>query len=171
MLGTTHNQNIANPKRLVPRTEGPPVAETLRIVVEKVCSIMRADGAVIALRDRNGICCVASTGDAPPVGSRIQPDSDFTRECVETGAVMLCKDALADSRIRFSIAQVLHLRSVVAVPIQTQGSVLGLLEVFSLRPFAFDTAQADTLQAVANLLVRVVLASVQNGLLSPDISM
>jgi GAF domain-containing protein len=84
---------------------------------------------------------------------------------------MLCKDALADSRIRFSIAQHLHLRSVVAVPIRAQGSVLGLLEVFSFRPFAFDTVHADTLQAVANLLVRVVLASVRNGLPPANLSM
>src|SRR5215467_778281 len=54
--------------------------DTLPMMVEKVRLLAGADGAAIALREAGDVLCVASTGDAPPVGSRLQPDSAFTRE-------------------------------------------------------------------------------------------
>src|SRR5206468_2345896 len=93
--------------------------------------------------------------NAPDVGSRLQPDSGLTRECFETGQVVLCEDAENDSRVRPSIARSLHLRSVVAVPIQAQGSVVGVMEVFSSRPSAFATTEVAALQRIADLLAPI----------------
>jgi hypothetical protein len=61
-------------------------------VVDRVYSLTRADGAAIAVRDQSGVVCRASVGNAPEVGSRLQPDSALTRECFETGAVVVCED-------------------------------------------------------------------------------
>ena len=128
-------------------------ADTVMTLVEKVRSLTSADGAAIALREAEDVRCVASTGDAPPVGSRLQPDSAFTRECIETGRIMHCDDAEKDSRIRPSIARALHLRSVLAVPIREQGSILGLVQVFSYRSSAFNSTHVSALQHMAELLV------------------
>lgn len=130
---------------------------TLDTAVKEICSLTKADGAAIAARDSHGLRCLASTGNAPPVDSRLQTESRFTRECLETGRVIRCADAEMDSRIDPSVAQVLHLRSALAVPICKEESVLGLIEVFSGQPFAFDAADVDRLEHIAHSL-GIVLA-------------
>jgi hypothetical protein len=57
--------------------------------VGRIRSAMSAGGVVVAARDSGGIQCVASAGEAPPVSSRLHPDSTFTRECIESGEVVL----------------------------------------------------------------------------------
>jgi hypothetical protein len=125
---------------------------------EQICSAMSASGAVVAVRDPEGIRCVASTGDAPAVGSRLRSDSTFTRECIETGEVVLCDDTENDSRIQPSVAQSLHLRSAVAVPIQAQGSVVGVIEVFSSRPSAIYPTGVAALQRIANSFAPIIVS-------------
>jgi hypothetical protein len=124
---------------------------------------MSASGALVAVRDPEGIRCLASTGDAPAVGSRLQPDSTFTRECIETGEVVLCDDTEKDSRIQPSVAQSLHLRSAVAVPIQAQGSVVGVIEVFSSRPSAIYGTDVAVLKQFANLFAPFIVPGVVPG--------
>jgi hypothetical protein len=135
-----------------------PSAASLMKTFEQICSAMSASGAVVAVRDPEGIRCLASTGDAPAVGSRLQPDSTFTRECIETGEVVLCDDTENDSRIQPSVAKSLHLRSAVAVPIQAQGSVIGVIEVFSSRPSAIYPAGIAALQRIANLFAPIIVS-------------
>jgi transcriptional regulator with GAF, ATPase, and Fis domain len=128
------------------------ISAVLVRTVQRMCSAMSASGALIAIRDQEGVCCVASTGDAPVVGSRLQPDSAFTRECFETGEVVICEDAESDSRIQPSVAKALHLRSAVAVPVQARGSVIGVMEVFSPRPSSISPADVAALKKLADLL-------------------
>src|SRR5437870_13907342 len=66
----------------------------------------------------------------PVLGSRLHPESSLTRECFERGQVMICEDTEEDSRVRLA-AKSLRLRSAVVVPVQAQGSVLGVVEVLS----------------------------------------
>jgi hypothetical protein len=132
------------------------ISALLATTVEQIRSAMSASGAVIAVRDPEGACCLASTGEAPPVSSRLQPDSAFTRECLETGEVVLCEDTENDSRILPSVAKSLHFRSAVAVPIQMQGCVIGVIEVFSSRPSEISPADVDVLEECANLVAPVI---------------
>jgi WD40 repeat protein len=132
------------------------ISALLAAAVDQIRSAMSASGAVIAVRDSEGACCLASTGEAPSVGSRLQPDSVFTRECFETGEVVLCEDAENDSRILLSVAQSLRLRSAVAVPISMEGSVVGVLEVFSSRPSDISPPDVHVLQECANLVAPII---------------
>ncbi len=128
----------------------------LTTVVEQVSSLTGADGVALALRDLEGVLCRASTGHAPAVGSRLQPDSGFTRECLETGQAVLCNDAENDARVQPSVAKILHLRSALAVPIRVEGSVLGVVEAFSSRPSAFNLSHVNEVQRIACLLAPVL---------------
>jgi len=128
----------------------------LTTVVERVSLLTGADGVAVAFCDTEGVFCRASTGHAPAVGSRLQPDSGFTRECLETGQPVLCEDAEKDARVQLSIARGMHLRSALAVPIQVEGSVLGVVEVFSARPSAFNITHINELQRIADLLSPVL---------------
>ncbi len=131
-----------------------PLSIVLKGVIDRVRSLTDADGAAIALRDAWGVVCRASAGEAPDVGSRLQPESSLTRECFESGQLIICEDAEEDSRVSLT-AKSLGLRSSVVVPVQAQGSVLGVVEVLSSRPSAFSTAHIATLQHVARLLVPI----------------
>jgi hypothetical protein len=124
--------------------------------VAQICEAMSASGAVVAVCDPQGVRCLTSTGDAPAVGSRLQPDSEFTRQCLETGTVVLCQDAENDPRIRPSVAQSLRLGSAVAVPIHAQGSVVGVIEVFSYKPSAIYATDVDVLKQLAGLFAPII---------------
>jgi WD40 repeat protein len=156
-----------NPKQEISQAENGITREPatrLVQVVERACSLAGAQGAAIAVREPQGVVCLASTGSAPAVGSRLQPNSAFTQECLETGQVVLCEDAESDSRIHPFIARSLDLRSAVAVPIRAHGSILGVIEVFSSRPCAFDSTHIDALQGIAkSLSFAPVAASAPGG--------
>ncbi len=131
-----------------------PLSIVLKGVIDRVRSLTDADGAAIALRDAWGVVCRASAGEAPDVGSRLHPESSLTRECFESGQVMICEDTEEDSRVRLAVKS-LRLRSAVVVPVQAQGSVLGVVEVLSSRASAFNTAHIAALQHIARLLVPI----------------
>lgn len=134
------------------QTNLPDMTSALNTIVKEIWSLTSADGAAIAVRDQQGLRCLASIGNAPPVDSRPQTESRFTRECFESGRVIRCEDAETDLRVDPSVARALHLRSALAVPIARQGSVVGIIEVFSGLPFAFDTANVDELERIARSL-------------------
>jgi WD40 repeat protein len=134
---------------------GRPLPVVLKVVVERVRELTEADGVAIAFRDAWGIVCRASVGEAPPVGSRLQSDSSLTRQCFESGQVVVCEDTDEDSRIGL-VARSWRLRSAVIVPVKARGSVLGVLEVLSSRASAFSRAHIAALQQTASLLLPVL---------------
>jgi WD40 repeat protein len=140
----------------ITRSRDWPIDSLLDQVVSGVSSITHADGAAIAVCDQWGVICRASVGEAPEVGSRLQPDSALTRECFETGQVVVCEDTESDFRVLRSPANNLRLRSAVVVPLQNQGSVLGVLEILSSRPSAFSTTHIIGLQRIAQLLTSIL---------------
>ena len=94
----------------------------------------------------------------------MQPDSALTRECFETGAVVVCDDTDNDDRVRRVTANILRLRSAVVVPIQFPAQteaveVLGLIEILSSRPYAFDTTHVVGLKSIAEMLAPVLAAA------------
>src|SRR6185369_17938504 len=140
----------------IARSRDWPIDSLLNQVVSGVSSITRAHGAAIAVCDQWGVICRASVGEAPEVGSRLRPDSALTRECFETGQVVVCEDTERDYRVRRSTADNLRLRSAVVVPLQNGGAVLGVIEILSSRPSAFSTTHIVGLQRIAHLLVSIL---------------
>jgi WD40 repeat protein len=155
MPTTNLNRTISEAESNITGVGDQQISVVLTRVVEQVFRLTRAQGAAIALRDPEGVLCQASIGLAPAVGSRLPPDSGFTRECFETGRVVLCEDAENDPRIRPLIARSLRLRSALAVPILAQDSVLGVMLMFSSRPFAFDATHVTAVQRIAQSLVSI----------------
>jgi WD40 repeat protein len=140
----------------IARSRDWPIHTLLDQVVSGISSITHADGAAIAVCDQWGVICRASVGEAPEVGSRLRPDSALTRECFETGQVVVCEDTETDYRVRHSTSNSLSLRSAVVVPLRDQGSVLGVIEILSSRPSAFSTTHIVGLQRIAQLLAGVL---------------
>ena len=149
-------RKIVEPENEITDKADEPISAVLNRIVEQVFWLTRANGAAIALRDAQGLSCRASLGLAPPVDTRLLSDSGFTRECFETGQVVLCENADNDPRIRPPIARTLQLRSALAVPILAPGSVRGVILVFSSSPFAFHTADVAALQRIAHSLSSIL---------------
>jgi hypothetical protein len=129
---------------------------TLQSIAERALSMTRATGAAIALSEGNDneMICVASAGDdAPPVGSRLQAGSGFSGECVRTGRSLRCDDSETDDRVDRQGCKSLGIRSLVAVPIRQGSKVVGLLEVFSPQPYAFNADDIGALQQLTGSIL------------------
>ncbi len=128
----------------------------LQIIAERALTATRATGAAIALSTGEEMICEASAGsDAPPVGSRLQASSGFSGECVRTGRSLRCDDSETDDRVDRAGCRTLGVRSIVAVPIRRGNRVVGLIEVFSSRPYAFTPEDISVLQQLSSTVLSV----------------
>jgi putative methionine-R-sulfoxide reductase with GAF domain len=128
----------------------------LRLVVERAQTFTKASGAAIALRQNDEMVCRASAGDAPPVGARLQVGSGFSGECVRAGRLLRCDDSETDTRVDRESCRVLGIRSMIATPVQANGAVAGLLEVFSPAPRAFADSDNIVVRRLADTCASAV---------------
>ncbi len=132
--------------------------EVLQLVAERAQTITGADGIAIALAEGDEIICRASAGTmAPDRGVRLDAKAGFSGACFRTGKIVRCDDAEKDSRVNIEACRRLGTRSMVAVPLLGQESVVGLLEAFSTKPFGFDDSDVRSL----NLLAELILAALK----------
>jgi len=125
-------------------------------VVERGLNRTGASGAALAILQNDEMVCVASTGpDAPPLWSRLQTDSGFSGQCIRSRRLLRCDDAESDARVNRETCRALGIRSILAIPVVENESVVGVLEVFSREPDAFTAAD----EAVLELLVSSLSAA------------
>lgn len=129
---------------------GPDLNSALRIISERARTLLRGQGAAIALIDGGPMMCRASVGQGgPPLGTRVDVNSGFSGECLRAGKALRCDDAETDPRVAVEICRRLGIRSIAAAPIRYERDVVGLLEVFSQQTFAFDEGDLAILERLA----------------------
>ena len=136
----------------------------ISIIAEKAQSLTRATGAAIALRQGNEIVCRARTGrTAPDIGCRLQTDRGLSAECVRTGEVMLCPDTEFSPRVDLATCRHLGVRSILVAPLRHYRRTLGVFEVLSSTPNAFDHNDVATMQFLSGMMVAAIsrLSSLQ----------
>ena len=174
--------NFSSRHRMRPRHHGPnPAAHPLirlneintgeidlepgiSIIAEKAQTLTGATGAAIALRRGNEIVCRARTGrTAPDVGVRLQTDSGLSAECVRTGEVLLCDDAESNPRVDWATCRRMGVRSILVAPLRHYRRTLGVFEVLSSTPHAFDDSDVATMQFLSGMMVATIsrLSSLQ----------
>jgi N-acetylmuramoyl-L-alanine amidase/putative methionine-R-sulfoxide reductase with GAF domain len=132
--------------------------EVLRLVAERAQTITGADGIAIALAEDDEIICRASVGTmAPDRGVRLDSNAGFSGACFRTGRIIRCDDSEKDPRVNVEACRRLGTRSMVAVPLLGEQSVVGLLEAFSTEPFGFHDSDVRSL----NLLAELILAALK----------
>ena len=132
--------------------------EVLKLVAERALTITGADGIAIALAEGDEIICRASAGTmAPDRGVRLDAKAGFSGACFRTGRIVRCDDSETDSRVNVEACRRLGTRSMVAVPLLGQESVVGLLEAFSTEPYGFNDSDVRGL----NLLAELILAALK----------
>lgn len=126
----------------------------LRLIASRACSITRGCGAAVALESGGGMTCRARAGNiAPPIGARVDVSSGFTGECIMAGRPLRCDDTFSDDRVDAEVCQTLGIRSIVAAPVCYERDIVGLVEVFSDRPFAFDDGDLAVVERLAQTVV------------------
>jgi protein TonB len=113
-----------------------------------------ATGAALALWSQGVVICRARSGDtAPPLGSKLDVESGISGECLRSGRSKRCNDTLTDPLVDAQVCQELGIRSLAGVPLRGEHGIVGILEVFSDRPYAFSDAHITLLKQLAQIAV------------------
>jgi len=129
----------------------------ISIIAERAQALTGATGAAIALRKGDEIVCRARTGrTAPDLGVRLQANSGLSAESVRTGEVLLCEDTESDPFVDLASCRRLGVRSILVAPLRHFRRTLGIFEVLSSAPHAFDHTDATTMQFLASMTVAAI---------------
>jgi GAF domain-containing protein len=124
------------------------------IIAERAQTLTGATGAAIALQTGDEMICRARSGrTAPDLGVRLQTDTGLSAECVRTGEILLCHDAEKNPRVDLASSRRLGARSILVAPLRHYRHTLGVFEVLSAQPYAFDQRDVATMQLLSSVLV------------------
>jgi len=127
------------------------------VIAERAQSLTGATGAAIALRHGDEIVCRARAGrTAPDLGVRLQTDSGISGDCLRTGEVILCHDTEHSPRVNLATCRGLGVRSILAAPLRHFRRTLGVFEVLSAAPYAFDNRDIATMQLLSSMMVAAI---------------
>lgn len=119
-------------------------------IVEQACLASDATGAAVIL-ERNGewVCRARIGKTAPELGARLSSASGLTAKCIRTREIQRSEDVESDSGTDGEACRALGVRSMIALPLITGTSLVGVLAAFSSQAGAFGESQEQTLQAFA----------------------
>jgi putative methionine-R-sulfoxide reductase with GAF domain len=142
--------------------------EVLQLFAQRALGVTHANGAAIALAEDNSMVLRAAAGTVrPDLGLCIDTESWVSTACLRTRQIVRCDDTEVDTLVNREISRRLGARSIVAVPLCVGHRVVGLLETFSRRPFAFHDRDIKNLNRLAGLLLRT-LQSQEKDFLTQD---
>lgn len=126
----------------------------LTLIVGRACSITRGTGAAVALSNETGMVCRAVAGATVlPIGTLLDVTRGFSGECIRLGKPLRCDDAELDSRVDARACRQLDIRSILAAPVLYERNIVGLLEVFSTQPGAFDDGDVAVVERLSQTVV------------------
>lgn len=126
-------------------------------ITERAQHLTGATGAAIALRAGDEIVCRARAGrTAPDLGVRLQTETGISAEAVRSGEIMLCHDAERNPRVDLASCRRLGVRSILVSPLRHFRRTLGVFEVLSSSPGAFDDRDVATMQLLSSMMVAAI---------------
>jgi len=126
-------------------------------ITERAQHLTGATGAAIALRAGDEIVCRARAGrTAPDLGVRLQSGAGISAEAVRSGEIMLCHDAERSPRVDLATCRRLGVRSILVSPLRHYRRTLGVFEVLSSSPGAFDERDVATMQLLSGMMVAAI---------------
>jgi hypothetical protein len=126
-------------------------------ITERAQHLTGATGAAIALRSGDEIVCRARAGrTAPDLGMRLQTEGGISAEAVRSGEIMLCHDAERNPRVDLASCRRMGVRSILVSPLRHFRRTLGVFEVLSSSPGAFDDRDVATMQLLSGMMVAAI---------------
>ncbi len=128
------------------------------VITERAQALTRATGAAIALRRGDEVICQARAGrTAPDLGVRLQTNSGISADCLRTGEVVLCNNADDNPRTDLASCRRLGVRSILAAPLRQYQRTLGIFEVLSAAPNAFNHHDVAIMQLLSSMMVAALV--------------
>jgi hypothetical protein len=90
------------------------------------------------------------------VGTRLEVNSGLSGESVRTRQILRCDDAQADSRVNRASCQALGIASAMVMPLLRQQEVVGVFELLSGQPHAFEERDSLALQRLGEMIQTAV---------------
>lgn len=129
----------------------------IAVITERAQALTGATGAAIALRKGHEVICRARAGrTAPDLGVRLQTESGVSARCLRTGEVVLCSNAENDPHADRLSCERLGVRSILAAPLRDSQRTMGIFEVLSAAPNAFNSQDVSTMQLLSSMMVAVI---------------
>jgi GAF domain-containing protein len=121
----------------------------LQDIVDKVVRDTQATGAAIAIGTKEEMICRATAGEHfSEVGSRVNTVSGLTGLCTSSEMPQYCMNTLLDERVDAEACRELGIGAIVVVPLLHQDRLLGLIGMYSSRPYAFGNRDFNALEAL-----------------------
>jgi GAF domain-containing protein len=129
----------------------------ISVLAQRAQTVTGATGSAIGLRWDEEIVCSARAGrTAPDLGVRLRCDTGLSAECARTGEVVRCDDTEKDPTVDRESCRRLGVRSILVAPLRHLRSTLGIFEVLSSEPHAFDDWAAVNLQLLSGFMVAAI---------------
>jgi protein TonB len=118
-------------------------------MVQKAVKNTMATGAAIALGHPEEMVCRATAGKFPSeIGAKIDAASGLTGVCALSGMIQSSTNTALDARVDADACRELDIAAMIVVPLFCHDQLLGLIEVFSRRPYAFGMRDLQALEAL-----------------------
>ncbi len=178
------NTLLPSPSETVPRFPGEDAGRSLaemahrdldaalQLLAERAQYITGASGTAIALRrgEHNDMVCRAAAGSsAPDLGALLSMEHGLSGECVRTRQLLRCDDAERDPRVNREVCRELGIASVIVMPIVGDEQVLGIFELLSGKPRAFDERDLSALLRLSEMVEAAVKHALP-PLVAPQVS-
>jgi diguanylate cyclase (GGDEF)-like protein len=122
-------------------------------IVAQAHRLTRADAAVVEMLDGDELVYRAVAGSAQRFeGLRMKAATSLSGRSVRSGEILWCQDAGSDPRVDLQTAREAGARSMVVVPLVHRRKPVGVLKVWSGRPFAFAERELRVTQMLAGTL-------------------
>lgn len=133
--------------------QGLDLAQVMSVVVERALELIKSEGAVIELAEDEDMVYRAASGIAAgQLGLRLKLASSLSGRCVLSGEILRCIDTETDERVDRAACRRMHVRSMLVVPLQHEGTTVGVLKVMSKAVAAFNDADEAVLGLLAEVL-------------------
>ncbi len=142
--------------------------EVLQLICDRALAITQADGIVVALAqapaaegyaaerssaERSAMVCRASAGTLAVERGVHLIESAFLQDCLKSGRILRCDDSEIDLRVELDLARQQGARSTVLVPLRGRREQLGVLQAFSITPWAFTDQDVRCFDLFAELVL------------------
>jgi len=138
-----------------------PLALMQRVADQALSTLSGADGVLIGLILDDGslryVC--GAGGTAAHVGEGLSLDGSLSGRALREGRTLMADDTETDTRVDRQATRKHHIRSMVSVPLMRAQGPLGVLNVSSRRPRAFDAREVMLLAGLAEFVSAVVGAA------------
>lgn len=127
--------------------------EAMDLMAERVMALFQADGVVLEVMDGEDLVYQSVAGClAPHKGRRFSRAGSLSGLVLTEGETKHTGDVSSDPRVDRAFNQSLGARSLVAAPLFSGGTPIGVLKVVATRTDAFSSDDADHLQVLSESL-------------------